>query len=1638
MACRVNESADRGSAIEVMSLRRTQSLKNLSGVQERSWVMPAPTRWDRKSVSQLVQRYQSCDDLRSSEKAEHKLQVPESCVEARWRRLESKENVALQGSFRSFGLSRSRSMDVLPQREASGTRALCALFESKATLQQRFNSSPRLNSTSAPGKKTGRDCPLQDWRSHNTPLKDTTIQRTAQLEGEKATNGLPKSYDRPSRYSHDDKYSPSLTKGGTPTRQARDRISTSSSIRDRSALYLSRAAAIDSTGASTQPEFIGTPGTRTKNSKFLSPAKEMCSACLTPVYPMEKMVANKLILHKNCFCCKHCKKKLSIHNYSSLYGEFYCMSHYQQLFKRKGNYDEGFGHQQHKDRWLQKSKGIDEPDPMSTPKMTKSNINTRESSAGVFVTKSFAREMVSGADIRGKLKVSWPPEKKSTGVNLPQRTYAPALKNKIPDFGKAATISMSSAEHQKSPKTQLKISQGEEMKDNVKKLSNTFISGVKEQSKTTDYDLAEKLHTEEPKPGCDPTKAGHFQGSISQKVPNFSSPFLEKGNTVTSKKTEQTNVAPTIKKSYNPTSNRLDAYSNKAKKFVRFAPNVDVAQYDQTSQLTSRTKHEELSKPFSDRTELSQLDKSKEIKDINEQNNFDHLSSEFSEEQHASEVNLEPLEYKCHGVTTNILNTEHGVKVEGSQKIPQTGDKDSFTVLNGVVEKVEESLHTQSFTKMTSDNSAQEGVTHQEPSEKLDVIPRNSENGGDPDSPAKQMTKEEASLESDENKFEKPNSANEQENYGSQKKVVAKTNSFKGSVKQAEKTKVKLGSWSKGKSPLSKLFTSSGNEKTNKVEPKEAKKPEAKPSGGLLGRLFQSSSEKTEDTTKSTAHGKRNDNIHGGDKRTEEVKEAITKEKQKEGDTLQVPPLEQESGEDMKDKSASSDPNTLESNKDEAIITYTEPSNLDQTSTSEIGDDLTGPSQTDINPTDDQSRETIGLSVTDPGIADSKDPPSTVQSKNQVSEESVCQSIAEKSVDASLSDPFNDSIFVDSISSVSVEPQVIQINTDECVQKPDKLLDAPDLGGRNLNDGALFDLNQEPPLDSSDLFGPSESQEIFVNTPAFSATVRDTALSADASAESVGLLDSKLGSVADASAESVSLLDSKPGSVAEASAESVSLLNSKPGSVADASAGSLSPLDSKPGSVADASAESLSLLDSQPGTVADASAESLSLLDSKPGSVADASAESVSLLDAKPGSVADASAESLSLLDSKPGSVADASAESLSLLDSKPGSVADASAESLSQLDTQPGSVADASTESVSLLASQPGSVADTSAESLSLLDSKPGSVADASAESLSQLDTQPGSVADASAESVSLLASQPGSVADASAESLSLLGSKPGSVADASAESLSQLDTQPGSVADASAESVSLLDSQPGSVADASAESVSLLDAQPGSVADASAESVSLLDPPPGSVAEASAESLSLLDSQPGSVKSEVTLGMADQLIDPNSAPVNQNESQAPSPFTANSQTKEQDTDFDIFSSNGSLFTPSPAVSVSDQGGADASTNQLSAFPDDIFGVSEISSSADVFTVLPCTPATPNSLNDFLGSDTISTAAPSAQADLFAVDIFASEPQLLPLSEPSDANSFVGSLLVSENNNTQQAAENAVTDSSWMDDLLG
>ncbi|KAM8839571.1 xin actin-binding repeat-containing protein 1 isoform 1-T1 [Synchiropus picturatus] len=216
------------------TLRRTQSLKNLSGDLERSWIMPASHRWDRKSVSQLVQHYQSGDGLRRPQKADHKPQVFGNLVELRWRRC--------------------RSMELLPQSETSIIRTMCALFESKAAVSV-DTSGPELRTT-----KTGGDCPLVEERSHaRVMLGSSHVGRRH------TTNVFQESDDWVSRNSHADKSSPLRTPEGISARQSRDRITSSPSVRSKSAVYLSRASAFHSTGDAPQAELSATQPKRSKN-----------------------------------------------------------------------------------------------------------------------------------------------------------------------------------------------------------------------------------------------------------------------------------------------------------------------------------------------------------------------------------------------------------------------------------------------------------------------------------------------------------------------------------------------------------------------------------------------------------------------------------------------------------------------------------------------------------------------------------------------------------------------------------------------------------------------------------------------------------------------------------------------------------------------------------------------------------------------------------------------------------------------------------------------------------------------------------------------------------------------------------------------------------------------------------------------------------------------------------------------------------------------------------------------------------------------------------------------------------------------------------------------------------------------------
>ncbi|XP_006264675.1 LIM domain and actin-binding protein 1 isoform X1 [Alligator mississippiensis] len=94
--------------------------------------------------------------------------------------------------------------------------------------------------------------------------------------------------------------------------------------------------------------------------KFQLPAKETCTGCQKTVYPMERLFANQQVFHISCFRCSYCNSKLSLGTYASLHGSIYCKPHFNQLFKAKGNYDEGFGHKQHKELWVSKTENEEE------------------------------------------------------------------------------------------------------------------------------------------------------------------------------------------------------------------------------------------------------------------------------------------------------------------------------------------------------------------------------------------------------------------------------------------------------------------------------------------------------------------------------------------------------------------------------------------------------------------------------------------------------------------------------------------------------------------------------------------------------------------------------------------------------------------------------------------------------------------------------------------------------------------------------------------------------------------------------------------------------------------------------------------------------------------------------------------------------------------------------------------------------------------------------------------------------------------------------------------------------------------------------------------------------------------------------
>jgi len=73
--------------------------------------------------------------------------------------------------------------------------------------------------------------------------------------------------------------------------------------------------------------------------------------CEKKVYAMEKLEAGGKVYHKTCFRCSHCKCVLRMDTFTSNRGILFCKTHFKQLLKIKGNYDEGLGYENQKRAW---------------------------------------------------------------------------------------------------------------------------------------------------------------------------------------------------------------------------------------------------------------------------------------------------------------------------------------------------------------------------------------------------------------------------------------------------------------------------------------------------------------------------------------------------------------------------------------------------------------------------------------------------------------------------------------------------------------------------------------------------------------------------------------------------------------------------------------------------------------------------------------------------------------------------------------------------------------------------------------------------------------------------------------------------------------------------------------------------------------------------------------------------------------------------------------------------------------------------------------------------------------------------------------------------------------------------------------
>ncbi|XP_009077138.1 PREDICTED: LIM domain and actin-binding protein 1-like [Acanthisitta chloris] len=330
-----------------------------------------------------------------------------------------KETESERSSLSSTLKSQPGSHSVIPQEESSVKRGR-AIFEKMTSENGHSNSS-----------EVGSRKPVRGVSKESTPRADNTLldfQEAVPFKERMAMYKAAASFAHVSHHEqviHEIKMASTFTQHDTVISSAQNEElpKTVTQILKEQIEKAAQEKAV-------QPD--RETATSAKEAKKLQIQEiEICKLCQQRVYPMECLVADKQNFHKSCFRCHHCGSQLCLGNYASLHGKIYCKPHFKQLFKSKGNYDEGFGHKQHKELWNSKDQRssfdnihAEETNPINSipvdPKpITEIDKELHSGTEGAH--PDTLDDNLKKSTERSKLKMTWPP---STDDATSKKTFS--------------------------------------------------------------------------------------------------------------------------------------------------------------------------------------------------------------------------------------------------------------------------------------------------------------------------------------------------------------------------------------------------------------------------------------------------------------------------------------------------------------------------------------------------------------------------------------------------------------------------------------------------------------------------------------------------------------------------------------------------------------------------------------------------------------------------------------------------------------------------------------------------------------------------------------------------------------------------------------------------------------------------------------------------------------------------------------------------------------------------------------------------------------------------------------------------------------------------------------------------------------